>query len=252
MGAALSVPEDDIPIRHSSVETELGLIGSYDGEAYTYADIEPLEEVDVLTAKMFDELAELHAQAEDIAAQIESMGKTELRRAQHDVAVRTVPFYSQFSDISSPEWQKVGCGIASVSMLIEYYNAESDVDVDALLNKGRAAGYFLSDAGWTHAGLISLARPYGLGGDTYSLADLSADEAFARLTDVLAEGPVMASVHYTFEPTNPIPHLVVVNGVKNGKVYYNDPAEPHGGGSISKEKFQRAWKQRYIEIRPVS
>jgi hypothetical protein len=81
---------------------------------------------------------------------------------------------------------------------------------------------------------------------------LDREAAFSALTKVLEEGPVMASVHYTFEPTNPIPHLVVVNGVRDGLVYYNDPAEPQGGGSISKEKFQRAWKQRYIEIRPIS
>jgi len=57
------------------------------------------------------------------------------------------------------------------------------------------------------------------------------------------------SVHYTFKPTNPIPHLVIVTGVEDGKVYYNDPAEKSGNGSISIEQFQSAWKKRYIAIR---
>lgn len=165
-------------------------------------------------------------------------------------AVFEVPFYSQFADISSASWQKVGCGIASLAMLIDFY-ADGVESVDSLLNRGIASGSFLSDAGWIHAGLIGLSKKYGLDGGSYSLAGESSDEAFAQLESVLKEGPVMASVHYTFEPTNPIPHLVVVRGVRDGLVFYNDPAEPAGGGSLSIEKFKRAWKQRYIAIRPT-
>jgi predicted double-glycine peptidase len=165
-------------------------------------------------------------------------------------SISVVPFYSQFADISSPQWQKVGCGIASVAMIIDHYSDET-VSVDALLDRGVQTGAYIESAGWSHAGLIGLSHAYGLDGESVSMADLSMSEAFARLETILKEGPVMASVHYTFEPTNPIPHLVVVNGVRDGKVFYNDPAEPTGGGTISIEKFESAWKKRYISIRPV-
>ncbi len=165
-------------------------------------------------------------------------------------SVFTVPFYSQFADITSPTWQKVGCGIASLSMLIDLYSDET-VSVDSLLNRGIKAGAYIESAGWSHAGLIGLSRAYGLDGESVSLAHLTLTEAFAELANVLEEGPVMVSVHYTFEPTNPIPHLVVVNGVSDGQIFYNDPAEATGGGSISIEKFKKAWKKRYISIRPV-
>jgi hypothetical protein len=134
-------------------------------------------------------------------------------------------------------------------MLIGYHTG-SPMDVDTLLATGIAADAFLPTAGWTHAGLIDLARPYGLTGASQSLAHLSADKALATLRTVVATAPVMASVHYTFEPTNPIPHLVVVTGIDDTSVYYNDPAEPAGEGVITIEKFQRAWKQRYISIQP--
>ena len=160
-----------------------------------------------------------------------------------------VPFYSQFNDISSPTWQKVGCGIASLAMLIDYYSDESIV-VDTLLDAGIASGAYIDDAGWSHAGLIALAGRYGLTGESKSLAHLSSTAAFAELETVLADGPVMVSVHYTFEPTNPIPHLVVVHRVVDDRIYYNDPAETSGNNSLTIEKFKRAWKQRYIEIRP--
>ena len=161
----------------------------------------------------------------------------------------TVPFYSQFSDISKVSWQKVGCGIASLAMLIDFYSDEN-ISVDSLLEKGIASGAYLDNAGWIHSGLINLSKVYGLDGESVSLSGLTMADAFARFSDVVAEGPVMASVHYTFEPTNPIPHLVVITGVSGDNVFYNDPAEPAGGGTLSVDKFQKAWKKRYIEIRP--
>ncbi|MCA9355479.1 C39 family peptidase [Candidatus Kaiserbacteria bacterium] len=163
--------------------------------------------------------------------------------------VHKVPFFSQFTDITPVEWRKVGCGIASVAMLIDFYKP-GEVSIDALLQDGIKAGVFLSDAGWTHAGLIALSNKFGLTGESHSLADLGMESAFDELEDTLEEGPVMASVHYTFDPNNPIPHLVVVNGVSDGKVFYNDPAEDNGGGALSIAKFKSAWKKRFIEIRP--
>lgn len=137
-------------------------------------------------------------------------------------------------------------------MLIDYYRDESRLDVDSLLSEGIRSGAYDDTAGWSHAGLIALAKSYGLTGESHSLAHLDASAAFAELESVLLAGPVMASVHYTFEPTNPIPHLVVVTKVEGDRVYFNDPAESAGNSSIPTKKFMAAWKQRYIEIRPQS
>lgn len=171
-------------------------------------------------------------------------------KPQLDNGIFKVPFYSQFKDITSAKWKKVGCGIASLAMLIEFYEPGS-VNVDSLLQEGISAGAY-TDAGWTHGGLIGLSKKYGLSGSSHDLAGSSMDTAFNKLKAVLKDGPVMVSVHYTFDPKNPIPHLVVVNGVSENNVYYNDPSEKSGGGSIPIKKFQSAWKKRYIEIRPIS
>lgn len=178
----------------------------------------------------------------------EILRQKETEDVDNDTAIPVVPFYSQFTDITSPQWKKVGCGIASLAMIIDFY--EPSVPVDTLLAEGIAAGAYLDNAGWTHMGLIGVAQKYGLNGSTQSLSHLTADNALAELQKILLEGPVMASVHYTMQPTNPIPHLVVVNAIKNGLVYYNDPADPTGGSTVSIAQFQSAWKQRYIEIRP--
>jgi len=163
--------------------------------------------------------------------------------------VPDVPFYSQFNDISAAGWQKLGCGIASLAMLIEYYEP-GIVSVDTLLDEGISSGAYLSGAGWIHYGLVRLSNNYGLDGKNYDFSSSGMDFAFEKLKDALNNGPIIASVHYTFEPTNPIPHLVVINGIDGDTVYYNDPSEGSGGGSISASKFKSAWKKRYIEVRP--
>ena len=163
-------------------------------------------------------------------------------------AARVVPFYSQFADISNVGWQKVSCGVAALAMLIDYYT--DPVAPDILLAEGRASGAYITSAGWSHQGLINLATDYELTGYTQGLGHLTPDEAFAALVEELEVGPVMASVYYTFTPGHPIPHLVVINDVQGDTVYYNDPAEPGGGGTISVDDFKPAWKQRYIAIRP--
>jgi uncharacterized protein YvpB len=162
-----------------------------------------------------------------------------------------VPFYSQFKDITAAKWQKVGCGIASMAMLINYYQP-GEVNVDDLLSEGIKAGAYLEDAGWIHQGLINLATKHGLTGETHDLSGSDMDTAFTTLTKAVNKGPVMASVHYTFDPKNPIPHLVVISGIKDGLVYYNDPAGKGAGESISTAKFQSAWKKRYIGVHPLS
>lgn len=162
-------------------------------------------------------------------------------------SVFSVPFYSQLTDISAPEWKKIGCGIASLAMLIEFHNPGSLTSVDALLREGIDADAYTS-AGWTYAGLISVSHKYGLDGTTRDYGGSNMDVAFSALEKALRSGPVMASVHYTFTPTNPIPHLVIVNGIEGDTLYYNDPAEKSGNGSIPVSQFKSSWKKRYIEF----
>lgn len=169
--------------------------------------------------------------------------------AAKSTAAPSVPFYSQFKDISSAKWQKVGCGIASLAMVIDYYKPA--VPVDTLLSEAVALNAY-SDAGWTYSGLIATSKKYGMKGTAYDLGKSSATAAYTQFTTALAAGPVIASVHYKFDPKSTIPHLVVITSIKDGVVYYNDPAATGGGRTISVADFQKAWKQRYIVIRPVS
>ena len=165
------------------------------------------------------------------------------------VSVPTVPFYSQFSDITVPKWQKVGCGVTSLAMLIDYYKPA--VAVNTLLKQGVAAGAYSASAGWTYKGLISLGNKYGLDGESYDLSALSSKAALTQFKIYLKDGPVIASVHYKFDPKSTIPHLVVINGIDNDVIHYNDPAAKTGDKTISVSNFLSGWKKRFIVVRPV-
>jgi hypothetical protein len=199
--------------------------------------------------------SETNTRVEEIKAELNALISRKSEENKKEAAnnskteSRFVPFYSQILDITPYEWKGVSCGIAGLAMLIDYYKPA--VNVDSLLQEGIDSGSYDNTNGWSHAGLIDIAGNYGLKGQTVSLSHLNNESAVIALKDALVSGPVMASVHYTLDPKNTIPHLVVVSEIKNDTVYYNDPASLEGGESISVEKFILAWKKRYIEIRPV-
>lgn len=165
-------------------------------------------------------------------------------------SVPTVPFYSQFADIHKAGWQKIGCGVTSLAMIIEYYRPGA-VSVDQLLREGIALGAYLPSAGWKHRELALLSERYGLEGRSYDFARETRADAFAHLQESLAVGPVIASVHYKFDPKSTIPHLVVITGIENDRVYYNDPAGRTPGQSVATGDFMKSWKKRFITIRPA-
>jgi ABC-type bacteriocin/lantibiotic exporter with double-glycine peptidase domain len=161
-----------------------------------------------------------------------------------------IPFYSQFADISSAEWRNKSCGIASLAMIINYFNPGA-VTPQKLLTQGINSGAYITDAGWSHQGLANLASKYNLVGKVYDLSKLKTETAFSQFKDILKDGPAIASIHYKFEPTNPIPHLVVITAIVGDTVFYNDPASKEGDKQISADKFMKSWKKRFITVRPT-
>ncbi len=161
----------------------------------------------------------------------------------------SVPFYSQFKDISSSKWQKVGCGITSLAMILDYYSDE-DISVNSLLKEGIRAGAYENNAGWTYDGLIFVAKKHGMNGTWYDMRTSTGAAALAEMEKFTADGPVIASVHYKLDPKNPIPHLIVVTAVVGSTIHYNDPAAKSGDKTITTKDFLNAWKKRFIIVRP--
>ena len=165
-------------------------------------------------------------------------------------SIPDVTFYSQFTDILSPEWKKVGCGVTSLAMIIDYYKHDA-VSVNTLLKQGIESGAYQKNAGWTYSGLISLGNKYGLNGESYDLSSSNNKSSLEKFSTYLKDGPVIASIHYKFDPKSTIPHLVVITGIESDVIHYNDPAAKVGGKTISTKDFMKGWKKRFIVVRPT-
>lgn len=161
--------------------------------------------------------------------------------------IRRLPFYSQFTDIDWPSWRGKSCGVASVAMIVDFYRDNAPT-AQALLERGLKRGHYITGAGWSHTGLARLAEAYGVRGRVRDFTDLTTKRAVERLKRDLEHGPVIASVHYGFDPQSTIPHLVVIRNIIDGTVYYSDPAEESAAGTISRAGFIDAWKQRAIAM----
>ena len=135
-------------------------------------------------------------------------------------------------------------------MIINFYKP-AVTTVDTLLKQGISLKAYDSKAGWIYKGLIKVANKYEMVGQTYDLGKSKVSVAFDKLKSETSKGPVIASVHYKFDPKSTIPHLVVIDGISDDTVYYNDPAAPTGRKQIPTADFLKGWKKRFITIRPA-
>ncbi|MCC6934114.1 MAG: C39 family peptidase [Candidatus Yanofskybacteria bacterium] len=174
-----------------------------------------------------------------------------------------VPFSSQYTDLGDHEWRARGCGITSLKMVMDFWHrvtgSRCATTVDELLARGRAIGAYIPGVGWSHRGLVNLAREYGYEGFNADHAEQApipkdAAEAWGLLLSELARGPVLASVYSGLDPHRGGGHIVVVTGFFDGLVALNDPEEMHereGRRLIALEVFLTAYKRRFIVIRPA-
>lgn len=173
-----------------------------------------------------------------------------------------IPYYSQYRDVTDPEWQKRACGIACLKMLLDARGTETPL-LDEMIKNGVTLGAY-SEHGWLHEGLIALGAQYG--GELYRKEFRKKDadpETAARLNregidTILQElemgRPVIISAIKNFEISNKF-HMVLVVGaeIEEGVVkgfYYHDPdsyTETKGAYQfVSMGTFTTAWRRMAI------
>lgn len=175
-----------------------------------------------------------------------------------------VPFVSQYHDLADPEWQWRGCGIVALKMVLDYWHGRDDrnrtIGLDELHKKGLGIKAYKNGIGWSHAGLVQLGRDLGYeaynrdwapGGPTPK----DSDAAWEALKLELKNGPVLGSVYSGFKRSRGGGHIVVLAGETDGLVFLNDPEERNeqeGRKAFAIPVFRKAFKRRYIVIRPRS
>ncbi len=92
-----------------------------------------------------------------------------------------VPFHPQKWDLSTWKqmgylneddaryWEKSCCGILCLQMAFEYYFGKK-INTRALIEEGRALNGYTDATGWSHAGLVTLAKDHGVLADSVSVS----------------------------------------------------------------------------------
>lgn len=157
--------------------------------------------------------------------------------------------YSQHLDLSHDEHKLKGCGIACLAMLL----GDQSPGLDELYHLGLEQGAYISGVGWSHTGLVNLAKHFGLDNSrNYDLAALSLDEAITKLKTELKNGPVVVSVFPKFDPGSRDGHLVILLSLSDAKAEVLDPDTTDRTQirqTIPADRFLNAWKKRLIVVR---
>lgn len=158
----------------------------------------------------------------------------------------SVPYYSQFVDISDPFWMLRACGGLCLKMVLEYHDKVVP-DILSLCYEAKDNGGYDMNNGWVHDYLIAKAKEFGL--QAYRKEGLTSTKELKLSLD---EGnPVIVSVEKrVLEQTRF--HMIVLVGYEDDTFFY------HESESTDKEKgkyhhcdestFQNYWRGKAIFI----
>ena len=147
-------------------------------------------------------------------------------------------------------WHDRACGIAALAMIMEFFGVSKNNQ--ELLNTGLEVNAYIQNIGWSHKGLVAIAQRYGLRGTNYDWAPLSSAEAFRYLEKYICQYPIICSAYNSFDLSRD-GHFIAVVGIRNNRIYYNDPDirnQKYKTHWVSKKRFLNGWKRRCIVIYP--
>lgn len=171
-----------------------------------------------------------------------------------------VPYYSQYLNVTDPEWQPRACGVVCLKMLLDSKHVQTPL-LDEMIAQGDAIGAY-GESGWKHDGLVALAKQYGVKleraewrqSDTKTSDELNEEGINTILRQLEIRSPVIVSAIKNFEIKNKF-HMVLIVGaeIEEGIVkgfYYHDPdsyTETKGAYQfVPYGIFSTAWRRMAI------
>jgi len=172
----------------------------------------------------------------------------------------SVPYYSQYKDVTDSDWQPKACVVTCLKMALDFEapNFNTTIPVlDELIQEGVDIKAFGKD-GWIHRGIVFLAHNHGVPAYQEEFRSMNGKLAknlvaigHAKLIKRLEEGKtVIVSVEKGFEVGGGF-HQILLVGYENGNFLYHEPEEKDETGAfmpVSEEKFLRFWRHLAIFV----
>ncbi len=163
----------------------------------------------------------------------------------------SVPYYSQFLDLTDPFWMLRACGAASLKMVAEFEGAKVQ-DILSLCQEAKDRGGYDMENGWIHDYMVSKAKELGL--DAYRREGLTDTKELVAHLD--AGHPVIVSVEKRVLEQKRF-HLLVLLGVEglNGEevFWYHEPEstnkEKGQYRKVDHKTFMDYWRGKAIFVR---
>lgn len=171
-----------------------------------------------------------------------------------------VPYYSQYLDVTSADWQPRACGLVCLKMLLDASHLATP-SLDAMIVQGEAIGAY-GESGWRHDGLVALGKQYGARLERYEWRrsetktpdELSSEGIAFLVTQLRAHKPVAVSAIKNFEIADKF-HMVVLTGfeeeggVVTGFYYHDSDTKVKGEGEnlfVPINTFSAKWRRMAI------
>ena len=169
------------------------------------------------------------------------------------------PFISQHS--LREEWAYRGCGLVSLKMVLDHWNLQDErnrtIPMEELLRSAILLGAYREGVGWSHVGLVEVAKSLGYDAFNRDLPkerpEILPDDSFPILAEDTAKGPVLVSMWKNYDPEQKGGHIVVVYRIEKDRIFILDPekqSEQEGKVEFLKKDFLSGYKMRSICVMP--
>lgn len=172
----------------------------------------------------------------------------------------SVPYYSQYLDVTDELWQPRACSIVCLKMLLESKDVAT-TSLDEMITQGEAIGAH-GESGWKQDGIIALAKQYGAKlsrnewrqSDTKSPEELNEEGIQFLISELRSGNAVLASAVKKFTEVDKF-HLVVLtgfeenDGVLTGFYYHDSDTQVRGEGEnlfVTIDIFRAKWRRMAI------
>lgn len=172
----------------------------------------------------------------------------------------TVPYYSQYLDVTDEMWKSRACGVVCLKILLESKGVRTS-SLDEMIGQGCAIGAH-GEWGWKHDGLVALGKQYGAKlsraewrkSDAKTPDELNEEGIQFLISELRAGRPVIVSAVKKFQEDDKF-HMVVLtgfdekDGAATGFYYHDSDTQARGEGEnlfVPMDIFRSKWRKMVI------